>query len=110
MAVVTARGRVDAATAELLRVVLLQAGSHARSMLVVDLTQAVSCDSVGLGALVRAHRRAVAEGSGLRLVIGSQGQVAQSVALAHLDRLIPCSASLDEALAASPAMTGRPAT
>jgi anti-anti-sigma factor len=97
--VVTLPAEIDVTTAEQLRVALLHAASQGQPIVVVDLAQTRSCDTAGLRVLVRAHRRAFAEGGELRLVIPAEGAVAQIVVLTGLHRLIPCFASLDQALA-----------
>jgi anti-anti-sigma factor len=65
----------------------------------VDLTMTRFCDSAGLHVLVRAHRRALAEGGELRLAIPAEGAVARIFTVTGLDRLIPSFGSLDQALA-----------
>ena len=56
------------------------------------------CDSAGLTVLVRAHKRAVADGGGLRLVIAAGGAAARDFAITRLDLVIPLFSSLDEAV------------
>jgi len=56
------------------------------------------CDTAGLHALVGAHKRAGAEGGGMRLVITGPA-VARIFAITGLDGVIPHFASLGEALA-----------
>jgi anti-anti-sigma factor len=70
---------------------------------VVDKTLTRFCDSYGLQALLRAHKLAQADGGELRLVTPADGVVPRIFALTCLDRLIPCFASLKEALAQTPA-------
>jgi anti-sigma B factor antagonist len=97
--VVTAPAEIDIITAGQLRTVLLHAAAHRHATIVVDMTGTTFCDSTGFGVLVRAHRQALAEGGGLRLVIPSDSGVARIFALIGLDRVIPRFASLDQALA-----------
>ena len=97
--VVTAPAEIDVTTAEQLRMVLLDAARHGHARVVVDMTRTRFCDSAGLTVLVRAHKRAVAEGGGLRLVIPAGGAVARIFAITRLDQVIPLVGSLDEALA-----------
>jgi hypothetical protein len=66
------------------------------------------CDSAGLTVLVRAHKRAVAGGGELRLVLAAGGAVARIFAITRLDLVIPLFGSLDEALARGPAAVIRP--
>ncbi|HEX6526325.1 MAG TPA: STAS domain-containing protein [Streptosporangiaceae bacterium] len=103
VAVVAVSVPIDITTAEQLRAVLLRASSHRHVAVVVDLTQASSCDSAGLRTLVRAHRRARAEGGELRLVVPADGAVIRTLVLTGLHRLIPCFNRLDQALDLRPA-------
>ena len=66
------------------------------------------CDSAGLNLLVRAHKRALAEGGELRLVIPAGSEVLRVLTLTGIDRVIPRFASLREALARAPAAAPRP--
>ena len=96
--VVTAPAEIDATTAEQLRTVLLHSAARGHATIVMDMTRTWVCDSAGLTVLVRAHRRAVAEGGELRLVIAAGGTVARIFAITRLDLVIPLFSSLDEAL------------
>ena len=98
LAVVTAHAEIDITTVEQLRAVLLDAVSNGHATVVVDMTRTRFCDCSGLGVLGRAHRRAVAEGGELRLVLPADGPVARVVTLTGLDRSIPCFGRLDQAL------------
>ena len=82
VAVVTAPVDIDITTAEQLRTVLLDAGSHGHVTVVVDMTQTRFCDCSGLSVLIRAHRRALAEGGEL------QRPVAKVLALLGTDQMI----------------------
>lgn len=66
------------------------------------------CDSAGLTVLVRAHKRAVADGGGLRLVIAAGGAAARVFAITRLDLVIPLFSSLDEAVDPRPGAVIRP--
>src|SRR5690348_16783835 len=66
VAVVTAPVDIDITAAEQLRTVLLDAGSHGHVTVVVDMTQTRFCDCSGPSVLIRAHRRALAEGGELQ--------------------------------------------
>src|SRR6516164_2537044 len=81
--VVTAPAEIDIITAGQLRTVLLHSAAHGHAAIVVDMTGTRFCDSTGFSVLVRAHRRAVADGGGVRLVI-PRGQ--RRGADLHLDR------------------------
>jgi len=62
------------------------------------MTRTHACDTAGLHVLVRAHRRALAQGGALLLVIPSP-DVRRLFAITGLDRVIRQFASLSEALA-----------
>jgi anti-sigma B factor antagonist len=96
--VVTAPPEIDVTTADHLRAVLLDAAAGGHATVVVDLTLTRFCDSCGLHTLLRAHKLARADGGELRLVIPADGPVPRIFALMRLDSLIPCFASLKEAL------------
>ena len=67
--VVTAPEEIDITNAAGLRAALLQAAAHGSGTLVVDMSRTQFCDSAGLNVLVRAHKRAQAEGGEVLLVI-----------------------------------------
>ena len=95
--VVAAPGEIDIATAYGLRAALASA-ARGQATVVVDMTRTHACDTTGLHVLVRAHKRALAQGGELRLVISSP-DVSRLLAITGLDRVIRHFASLDEALA-----------
>jgi len=101
--VVTLPAEVDVTSPDVLRAALLLAPRHGHATIVVDMTQTQLCDSSGLNMLVRAHKRAVAEGGELRLVIPDTSMLGGVLAVTGIDRLIPSFTSLDEALAETPA-------
>lgn len=76
--VMTAPAEIDVTAAEQLRAVLLEWAGHGHATVVVDMTRTQFCDSSGPGVLVRAHKRALEEGGGLRLVIPPVGTVFRS--------------------------------
>ena len=97
--VVTAPQEIDITTADQLRAVLLDTAARGHATVVVDLTGTKFCDSYGLHTLLRAHKLARADGGELRLVIPADGIVPRIFALTRLDSLIPCFATLKEAVA-----------
>jgi len=107
--VVTAPPVIGASTADQFRSVLLDTVARGHATVVVDMTRTRLCDSYGLQTLLRAHKLAGADGGELRLVIPADGLIPRIVALTFLDRLIPCFASLEEALAQIPANQRRDA-
>ena len=99
--VVTAPEEMDITTAYRLRGALA-AAVRGHATVVVDMTRTHACDTAGLHVLVRAHRRALAHGGELRLV-APRPDVRRLFAATGLDRVIRQFASLDEALAHTPA-------
>jgi anti-sigma B factor antagonist len=97
--VVTAPVEIDTTTAGQLRSVLFERHAHGHATVVVDMTGTQFCDSAGLRELVRAHKRARAEGGELRLVFPADGAVPRVFTITGLDRLIPHFAVLGQALA-----------
>lgn len=97
MPVVAAPEEIDITTAYGLRAALASA-TRGHATVVVDMTRTRACDTAGLHVLVRAHRRALAQGGGLRLVISSP-DVRRLFTITGLDRVIQPFATLDEALA-----------
>src|SRR5215469_4001849 len=106
--VVTAPAEIDATTVGQLRVILLRWNTRGQFTVVVDMTGTQFCDSAGLRELMRAHKRAVAEGGGLRLVLPAGGAVRRVFAFTGLDRLIPHFTAPEQALAQAPATPQRP--
>jgi anti-sigma B factor antagonist len=99
--VVTAPEEIDITNAAGLRAALLEAAGG--RTLVVDMARTQFCDSAGLNVLVRAHKRARAEGGELLLVICAAA-VLRIFALTGIDRLIPNFPDLEQALARPPAV------
>lgn len=71
------------------------------------MTRTAFCDSSCLHTLLRAHKRILAEGGELRLVVPRDGAVARILNLTSLDHLLPCFSSLSQALAPAPACAAR---
>lgn len=104
--VVAAPGEIDIATAYGLRAALASA-ARGQATVVVDMTRTHACDTTGLHVLMRAHKRALAQGGELRLVISSP-DLRRLFAITGLDRVIRHFASLDEALAQTSADANQP--
>jgi anti-sigma B factor antagonist len=102
--VVEASEEIDICNAEQLRIVLLEAASRGHATVVVDMTRTRFCDSSGFSVLVGAHKRALAEGGVLRLVIPDGSRVLRIFTVIGLGRFIPRFASLDQALPPGPAV------
>ena len=106
--VVAAPEEIDITNAAGLRAGLLKAAgleAAGHPAFVVDLTRTRFCDSAGIAALVEAHRRARAAGGQVLLAM-SGAVVPRIFELTGVDRVIPSFASLDDALAYTPAATG----
>ena len=98
-AVVTLPRHIDRANADQIREQLLWIINRGAAVLIADLTGTVSCDYSGADALARAHRRAVANGTELRLVVTAD-VIRRVLTLNGLDRLVAVYPDLDGALAA----------
>ena len=101
--VVAAPEEIDITNAAWLRAALLEAAAHGSGTLVVDMAQTQFCDSAGLNVLVRAHKRARADGGELLLVICAAA-VLRIFAVTGIDHLIPNFPDLEQALASAPAV------
>jgi anti-sigma B factor antagonist len=76
--------------------------------LVIDMTGTASCDHEGAAAVARAHQRAAAAGTQLRLAATAEA-VRRVLSLDGLDRLIPVYPSLGAAIAATAPAAAVPA-
>jgi anti-sigma B factor antagonist len=91
--------------ADQIREQLLLVINHGAAELIIDMTGTASCDHEGAAAVARAHQRATASGTQLRLAV-TTGAVQRVICLNGLDRLIPVYPCLDAAIAAAaPAAT-----
>ena len=105
--VVRGPAEIDIANAGWLRAALLAAAAQGHATIVVDLGETAFCDTAGLQVLVLAHRRAVAEGGELRLVVRA-ATLLRLFSLTGVDHVIPNFTTLDEALGELPAIAIRP--
>ena len=96
---------VDLTIVDQLYAVLLHAISRGHTAAVVDMTGTRFCDSSGLHVLLRAHKRAQAEGGELRVAIAPDGPVRRIFELNCVESVMPVFASVEEALARTPAAT-----
>jgi len=99
-AVVTLPVEVDITVADQVREDLLSVLNRGPAALIVDMGGTTFCDSAGVHALVRAHKRATASRAHMVLVITSPA-VQRVLAITGIDRLIAISPSVAEALAAA---------
>jgi anti-sigma B factor antagonist len=102
MPVVATPEEIDITNATGLRAALLEASAHGHGTLVVDMSETQFCDSAGIHLLVRAHKRAQAEGGELLLVL-PRTSVLRAFAITGVDRVIPNFSRLEEALGQAPA-------
>jgi anti-sigma B factor antagonist len=96
--VVAAPAEIDASNAGWLQAVLLEAAARGHARFVVDMTRTQFCASAGVGALVQAHKHALAEGGQLQLVSPTSAIVLRVFELTGIDQVIPSFGSLNEAL------------
>ena len=94
----TAAGEIDISTVTPLRERLFEVAASGEP-LVVDMERVSFIDSVGLAILVGAANRAAEHGGSLRVVCALP-KIRQLVHLTGLDRRIPVTRTLDEALSA----------
>jgi anti-sigma B factor antagonist len=99
-AVITLPEEIDISNSDQVRDELLSLLNRGPAVMIVDMAGTTFCDSAGVNALVRAHKRASANGAEIRLVVASLG-VKRVLAITGVDRLISVyptlAASLDEA-------------
>jgi anti-sigma B factor antagonist len=95
--VVDGPNAIDISNVAELRTALLRAGAHGSGTVILDLSRTEFCDSAGLSVMIRARRRALAEGGELRLVVATP-QVQRILSVTGLDRWFPCFTRLDAAL------------
>ena len=100
--VVAAPEEIDITNAEGLRAALDQAAGDGPETLVVDLTRTRFCDSAAIHALVDAHKRALAAGGQVLLVVSGTA-VPRIFEITGIDRVLPRFPSVAEALAHIPA-------
>jgi len=105
--VVSGPAEIDITNAGQLRAALLAATGEGHATIVVDLSETAFCDTAGLQVLVLAHRRALAEGGELRLVVRA-ATLLRLFSLTGVDHVIPSFAALDQALSEVPAIAIRP--
>jgi anti-sigma B factor antagonist len=86
-AVITLPEEIDISNADQVRDDLLSLLNRGPAVMIVDMAQTTFCDSAGVNALVRAHKRATANGAEMRLIVASPG-VQRILAITGVDRLI----------------------
>jgi len=103
-AVVRLPAELDLTVADDVREALLSVLNQGALALVADMTATTFCDSAGIAALVRACRRATANGASMRLAAIAPS-VVRVFTLVGIDRMISIYPSVDAAQA-SPDQTG----
>jgi anti-anti-sigma factor len=88
---------IDVTNADQVGTELMQALDGSAAMLVVDMTETVFCDSSGIQMLLRAHRRATAAGTELRVATSSRS-VRRVLELTGTDRVIDMYPDLSTAM------------
>jgi anti-sigma B factor antagonist len=101
IAVVVLPAEIDLTVADAVREALLSVLNAGALGLVVDMTGTTFCDSAGITALVRAVRRANANGATMRLAVTAL-PVLRVFNLVGIDRLIDIYPSADAAQASLP--------
>jgi anti-sigma B factor antagonist len=100
-AVITLPDEIDISNSDQVRDELLSLLNRGPAVMIVDMAETTFCDSAGVNALVRAHKRASANDAEIRLVVASLG-VQRVLAITGVDRLISVypsvAASLDRSL------------
>lgn len=105
LAVITMPEEIDMSNgAEIQDGLLAAIGQHPQ-VLIVDMTSTTFCDSAGVRAIMLSHRQASAEGSQLRLVIGSPG-VHRVFSIIGAGEIVQIHPDLASALATSPEGSG----
>ena len=99
---------IDVTTADQLRAVLVAATENRYRTLVVDMTRTRFCDSAAVHARIAAHKRVLAKGGELRLVVPADGAVHRVLTLLGIDHFIHCFASLEKAVAPASDGVGHP--
>jgi anti-sigma B factor antagonist len=100
VAVVTLPVEIDIANAGQVRDDLLSVLNRGATTLIVDMGGTTFCDSAGVNALVRAHKRATANSSKMHLVVSAPA-VQRVLAITGVDHLMDIYPSVAASLAGS---------
>jgi phosphoserine phosphatase RsbU/P len=97
-AVVTIPAEIDMTNASGVTDLLAVVAGQSPEVITADMTATEFCDSAGVRALVRAHERAAAVGSELRLAMGDS-PAARVTQLVGLDQIVPLYRDVQQSLA-----------
>ena len=97
-AVVTMPAEIDMTNASDVSDLLAAVAGESPQVITADMTATEFCDSAGVRALVRAHERAAAVGSELRLALGDSPAV-RIIQLIGLDQIVPLYRDVEQSLA-----------
>jgi anti-sigma B factor antagonist len=100
--VVTLPAEIDISNATRVGEELCAALAPGVGTVIADMTGTRFCDSSGISMLLVAHRKAIASGAELRLVVLST-EVLRALTLVRIDHLLPVYPSLAETLKPGPA-------
>lgn len=67
-------------------------------IVIADMTSTSFCDSAGMHAIIRAHDRAAARGTALRLAVSPDGSVRRVLQLTGASLIMPVHSSVQEAM------------
>lgn len=99
--VVTMPAEIDVTNSASVDSVLSGVAAQHPEVITADMTGTVFCDSSGIHALARAHKRAVSNGGELRLAVGTSPAV-RVLELTGLDQVLSVYADVTHSLAAPP--------
>ena len=102
--VVTMPAEIDITNSASVDSVLTGVAAQHPDVITADMTSTVFCDSSGIHALARAHRRAAANGGELRLAVGAS-PATRVLELTGLDQVLAVYADVTESLAAPAVQT-----
>lgn len=100
IAVISLPEEVDVTNSGDVREELLAVVNRGAEVMIADMSKTVFCDSSGVGALVRAFRRATSSGTKMRLVVTGSA-VQRVLTLTGVDRLVECYPTVSAALGSS---------
>jgi anti-sigma B factor antagonist len=98
VAVITLPVEIDISNADQVREELLSVLNRGAATLIVDMGRTTFCDSAGVNALVRAHKRATANSAEMHLVVGAPG-IQRILAITGVDHLMDVYPSVAASLA-----------